>query len=210
MVNSLENLPFLRTVEIGLIGIPLLVHGAWGIKRALEARLNVGVSDGSRPSLGGYGRNQAFAWQRITSWILVAGIVGHVVQMRFLHQPQHDGGCYWVAVTEDAGLRPLAERLGARLVPLETGDVRVQAQAPGTAMLFMVRDTFKSPIMAVVYTVFVLAAAFHACNGLWTALITWGMILSYRSQKAFLPIGWIGAALLSLLGLAAIWGSYWV
>ena len=76
-------------------------------------------------------------------------------------------------------------------------------------MLLMVRDTFKSPLMACLYTIFVLAAAFHALNGVWTALITWGAILSYRSQVALRPLIWIGMALLVFLGMAAIWGSYW-
>jgi len=63
--------------------------------------------------------------------------------------------------------------------------------------------------MAILYTIFLLAAAFHAFNGLWTFLITWGFILSYRSQRAMLPVSYFGMILLSLLGLAAIWGSYW-
>ena len=64
--------------------------------------------------------------------------------------------------------------------------------------------------MAVLYTIFVLAAAFHAFNGLWTSLITWGAMLSYQSQRAMIPICWLGVGLLAFLGLAAIWGSYWI
>jgi succinate dehydrogenase / fumarate reductase cytochrome b subunit len=74
----------------------------------------------------------------------------------------------------------------------------------------MVRETFKSPLYAVLYTLFLLAAAFHAFNGFWTFLITWGVILSYRSQRAMIPVCMIGAAVLACLGLAAIWGSYWL
>ncbi len=66
----------------------------------------------------------------------------------------------------------------------------------------MVRDTFKSPVMAVLYTIFV-------CGGVscvqWISglLITWGMILSYRSQKAMLPVSvGMGDFLLAFLGLA--------
>ena len=77
-------------------------------------------------------------------------------------------------------------------------------------MLFMVRETFKSLLMCILFTIFVLAAAFHAFNGVWTALITWGAILSYRSQLALRPIVWIGSALLIFFGLAAIWGSFWI
>ena len=201
MVNSLESLPYLHVIESLFIGVPLFVHGIWGVKRALQPKLN------TLP----YARNRAFTWQRLTSWILLIGIIGHVVQMRFVYQPKlNDQKQYWVEVSSDDGLIALAERVGVHISDLENGDVMITAPNPGLAMLFMVRDTFKSPLMAVFYTLFVVAAAFHAFNGLWTALITWGAILSYRSQKAMLPIGWIGACVLSLLGLAAIWGSYWI
>jgi succinate dehydrogenase / fumarate reductase cytochrome b subunit len=74
----------------------------------------------------------------------------------------------------------------------------------------MVRDTFKSPLYTLLYTVFLLAAAFHAFNGFWTFLITWGIILSYRSQKTMVPVCMLGVLALAFLGLAAIWGSYWL
>jgi succinate dehydrogenase / fumarate reductase cytochrome b subunit len=100
----------------------------------------------------------------------------------------------------------------AALASFKLKDTQVVAVSsmPGTAFLLMVRDTFKSPVMAVLYTIFLLAAAFHAFNGFWTFLITWGMILSYRSQKAMVSASILGMAVLSLLGLAAIWCSYWV
>lgn len=198
MVNSLESLPYLHVIETMFIGVPLAVHGIWGVRRALQAKVN------RLP----YERNRAFTWQRLTSWILLLGIVGHVIQMRFVEQPKkNSANQYVVRVTPDPGLAPLAQRLG---VELSLDQKSVLAPSPGLAMLFMVRNTFKSPLMAVLYTIFVLAAAFHAFNGFWTALLTWGILLSYRSQKAMIPVGWMGAALLSLLGLAAIWGSYWV
>lgn len=264
LVNSLENLPYLQAIEIIFIGIPLAIHGIWGVKRALDAKLNSLPSNGKTPSLS-YARNRAFSWQRWTSWILLVGIAGHVVQMRFLNYPQPvllDGQKQFLTIVSfDSGLYTLAPRVGVKLygpeqiaelqnqrkeclpaagsVPYDPGqgdavaerqnceefqawiskmgsfrlkenEVVVSASSPGKAMLFMVRDTFKNPWMAAFYTLFVLSAAFHAFNGFWTALITWGAILSYRSQKAMLPVGWLGIALLSFLGLASIWGSYWI
>ena len=269
LVNTLEGLPYLQVIEITLIGIPLAIHGIWGIKRALRARLNQNRTDGSSPSLG-YSRNRAFAWQRITSWILLIGIIGHVVQMRFLDAPKKVKTClgeaYFVKVSFDGGLYTLASRLRVGLftpeevaqaasqlktmerVHLEApqGDKRFSADqeiarnliqqaqeerawmerltsfrlsenqliavssTPGTAFLLMVRDTFKSPVMAFLYTLFLLSAVFHACNGLWTLLITWGIILSYPAQKTMLPFSAIGMLFLTFLGLAAIWCSYWV
>jgi succinate dehydrogenase / fumarate reductase cytochrome b subunit len=55
----------------------------------------------------------------------------------------------------------------------------------GTAMLLTVRDTFKSPIMEIFYSLFLLAALFHAFNGFWTFFLTWGLILSINARKVF-------------------------
>lgn len=234
LVNALESLPYLQVIEIVLIGIPLAIHGIWGVKRVLSAKLNAGGSEGISPSLP-YARNRAFMWQRITSWILLVGIIGHVVQMRFLDAPKKAKSSlgeerYFTRVSVDEGLGALAERLHVVIyeseeiaavddsdwIPvlssfrLKDDQAVAMSSTPGTAFLLMVRDTFKSPLMAALYTVFLLAAVFHAFNGFWTFLIAWGVILSYRSQKAMLPVGMIGMLVLSLLGLAAIWCSYWV
>ena len=217
MVNSLESLPYLQVVEVLLIGVPLAIHGVWGVFRIFTAKINSDPSDGSVPALGRYGRNRAYTWQRLTSWILLIGIVAHVVQMRFVQQPQKrevDGAEKWVTqVSYDSGLETLTPRLGVQMLA-EKGSypeqVLVAAPSMGTAILLMVRDSFKNPWVSVLYSIFVLAAAFHAFNGFWTALITWGAILSYRSQKAMIPVSIIGIGLLSFLGLASIWGSYWI
>lgn len=219
LVNSLESLPYLHVIEITFIGVPLALHLVWGVKRALTARINSGSSDGSKPSLK-YSRNYAYTLQRLSSWILLFGIIGHVTQMRFLEQPKKieiDGKEQsMLTITDDNKLAPLAHRLGAtifyptELNKLKSDQVIVTADNPGTVILLMVRDTFKSPLMCILYTLFVLAAAFHAFNGFWTFLITWGAILSYRAQKGMIPICLMGVAILSFFGLAAIWGSYWI
>jgi succinate dehydrogenase / fumarate reductase cytochrome b subunit len=209
MVNSLESLPYLQVIETVFIGIPLLVHGYWGVRRALQAKPNSGVSDGSHPTTP-YGRSRAFTWQRFTSWILLFGILAHVIQMRYVEAPQKIGPeRFTVKLQNDPGLMSLSERIGVTLQE-ENDYILATAPSPGKAMLLMVRETFKSPLMAILYTIFVLAASFHAFNGFWTSLITWGVLLSYRSQRAFLPLCWLGTGVLIFLGLAAIWGSYWL
>jgi succinate dehydrogenase/fumarate reductase cytochrome b subunit len=136
--------------------------------------------------------------------------------MRFVEQPQKvqvDGKYQWEAkITFDEGLVTLAPRLGVEIGAASELSQPALALAPdmGTAMLLVVRETFKSPWQSVLYSIFVLAAAFHAFNGFWTFLITWGFLLSYRSQKAMIPFSVMGIGLLSFLGLAAIWGSYWI
>jgi len=220
LVNLLESLPFLQVIEIVFIGIPLVVHAYWGVRRIFTSKVNVQKGAGDKPSLG-YGRNRAYTWQRLSSWILLFGIIGHVVQMRFVEMPKKveigNQKQFLVKVDHDEGLDSLVERIHVKFLPnggdyfsLLPGQVVVAGSTPGKAMLLMVRETFKSVTMCILYSVFVLAAAFHAFNGLWTSLITWGVILSYRSQKAMIPICWAGCVTLSFLGLAAIWGSYFI
>ncbi len=269
IVNVIHGLPFLQVIELTLIGLPIAFHAAWGIKYALTAKFNSRKSDGSKPSLG-YGRNRAYTWQRLSSWILLVGIILHVIQMRFIDKPKeamrNNQKQYFVKISLDEGLYTLAPRLGVSLygaeevekfreegkeatpfmltVPSsdaisfhqqlkeeleEEQDRNEQIQWKrtigsyqlsdwetvavsndiATAMLLHVRDTFKSIWMDIIYTIFVLAAAFHAGNGLWTFAISWGLILSYRSQKKMVNYSLAFAGLLLFLGLASIWGSYW-
>jgi succinate dehydrogenase / fumarate reductase cytochrome b subunit len=256
-VNFLESLPYLQVIESLLIGLPLLIHAIWGIQRALEQKMNSFPTKGDSPHLS-YSRNHAFTWQRLSSWILLFGIIGHVIQMRFIENPKKtivDNQIHYLnKITFDEGLYTLAPRLGVTLYSaqmiselntfcsknefspdkgqeidqiqqtaqknkwirdlksfsLKNNEVIAESPSPGIGMLLMVRNTFKVPLFAVLYTIFVLAASFHACNGFWTFLITWGVLLSYRSQKSMIPVSVIGMFVLSFLGLIAIWGSYWI
>jgi succinate dehydrogenase / fumarate reductase cytochrome b subunit len=282
MVNALHNLPYLHVIEIILLGVPILIHLVWGVKYALTGKSNSNSSDGSKPSLPEYGRNRAYSWQRITSWILLIGLIGHVVKFRFLEYPdkvnEGDKSFYFVRVSLDDGLYTLSDRLhvqlydqqaiqkekdsleereGKKIALLETADLILQNEDPraiavydeqkalllnaaqqlqqkifrvealtkkklatgeviavsdqfGTAMLLSVRDVFKSPTYVILYTVFVLAACFHAFNGLWTFLITWGWVLRQRAQKSAVTFCIALMAIVAFLGLAAIWGTYWI
>lgn len=172
MVNSIQELPYLKVVELVFIGVPFLVHGIWGVWVMRRGKLN------SLP----YERNRAFNWQRITSWLLIIGVLGHVVQMRFLHYPKSENGKYVVQETV--------------------------VDSFGEATLLTVRETFKQPLWAILYTAFVLFAAFHAFNGLWTASISWGIVVTQRAQRAFLKICYGLMLLVSFFGLLSIWGSY--
>ena len=203
MVNSLESLPFLHAIEVLFLGVPFFIHMAWGVHRAMSAKTN--------SSQLKYGRNRAFSWQRFTSWILLFAIVGHVIQMRFLNAPKeslvNDKKEYSTVVKNDPNLIALAKQIDGKVAELNDQEVVVSGDSPGIPMLLMVRDTFKNPWMAILYSVFVIAAAFHAFNGVWTALITWGVLLSYRSQKAMIPFSVIGMGLFLFLGFAAIFGG---
>ncbi len=91
---------------------------------------------------------------------------------------------------------------------LKEGQVVASCPEFGTASLLSVRDTFKNPIYVFFYTIFVLSAAFHAFNGLWTFLISWGIVLRVASQKTMGKFAVGLMILVAFLGLMAIWGTY--
>lgn len=250
-VNSIHKLPYLIVIEIVLLGIPILIHTLWGIQYALQAKSNVWNSSGSTPYLPEYGRNWAYTFQRITSWILIIGLAGHIIHMRFYQYPLEaqlgSQRNYMVSVENDEGLQNLSERLDFSIFnkqkieslsqkfaqnanshesqkeiqekewfkaldqkTLNDNEVMVVAKDFGTADLLMLRNTFKSPTMMIVYTIFVLASCFHGFNGLWTFLIKWGITLSERSQRLSRRFSSFLMILVAFLGLAAIWGTYWI
>jgi len=259
-VNNIHNLPYLPFIEIALLAVPILIHMVWGIRYLRTGELNSFRGDGTTPSLPEYGRNRAYSWQRITSWVLVVGILAHVVQMRFLEYPVatkvDNETHYMLPVSLDTGLITLAQRLNVRLLtqkmidyektaehpspewwslpsakdqlleqrrqqreewgkaadarPLRDGEVLAVAPDFGTIELLLVRDTFKSPIMIALYTLFVLAACFHGFNGLWTSMITWGVTISEKAQRNMLFVSTALMVAVTFLGLAAIWGTFWL
>lgn len=119
MVNFLHDLPFLKVVEVILIGVPILVHAVWGIMYAAKAKANAMPFKRKTPALPGYGKNHGFSWMRITAWIMLFGIIAHVIHFRFLEYPlslnQGETSSYFVKVSVDDGLYTVAERLGVKL-----------------------------------------------------------------------------------------------
>lgn len=235
-VNDIHNIPYLTLIELSLLALPIVLHGLWGLKYLRTAEYNSFGGDGNTPYLPEYGRNRAYTWQRITSWILLFAIVLHVGQMRFYEAPlkvSHEGtNHYFVKVQKDEGLEGLSRRLKVDLLnngqipnqlssesvnhyaswkgELNAGVVVAQAKDFGTAELLMVRDTFKSPLMMLLYTIFIFAACFHAFNGLWSFCITWGITLSVRSQALMLKFSTFVMALTLIFGLVAIYSTYWI
>jgi len=252
-VNFIHNLPFLPIVEIVLLGIPFLIHGVWGIKYLFTSRQNAYGEAEKKPRLA-YPRNYAYTWQRITSWLLLIGVIGHVAHMRFYTYPAsakvEDTTYFMTRVEADPGLVTLAERLDVDLYTPEeveeerayrperelgvpealqeqreeqgrdwiaamtkrpiTSDERIAVTDNfGTAELLVVRNAFKSPLMIALYSFFVLAATYHGFNGLWTFCITWGITLTDRAQNLMRRFSTLLMVVLSFLGLAAIWGTYW-
>ena len=285
-VQLLHSLPYLPVIEVVLLGVPILVHAIYGIRYAIQAKSNAHRTDGSKPMLKKYGRNRAYSWQRITSWIILVGIILHVGWMRFYIYPVEASlegqKSYMVRLNMDTGLYTLAPRLGVKLFDqaavlnekaqlsslaskislverkvsaiddraptgFSSGDAIVYSNEEasilesaqrfkerkgwiealerrsitdsqviavtssfGDATLLNVRETFKSWVKVGLYTIFVIATCFHAFNGLWTFCISWGVILGLRSQKRMVTVCVTIMVLVALLGLSAIWGTYWV
>lgn len=257
-VNSIHDLPYLPFIEFFLLGVPILIHMWWGIQYLFTGEANSYYRGENKPYLPQYPRNHAYTWQRITSWLLVFGIIAHVVQMRCLDYPTSaqvgTSKHYMTRIDNDAGLNTLAARLGFEVYdenkikqkkqemaqpnallkntpsevlaqqqreekawmealekrPLAPGQVIAVSDSFGLAELLMVRETFKMPIMLALYTIFVLSACFHAFNGLWTAMISWGITLTAASQRIMLKFAYALMVLIAFLGLAAIWGTYWI
>jgi succinate dehydrogenase / fumarate reductase cytochrome b subunit len=230
-VNGIHDLPFLPMIEIFLLGVPIAIHAWWGIVYLRTGKQNYYGTTDAKPHLNEYPRNRAYTWQRITSWVLLVGIIAHVIHMRFIEYPVVTGKGnakqYLVRLEDDAGLEALAPRLNFQIYhgdqiqqheefskaihkPLKTNQVIAVANSFGLAELLMVRETFKMPIMIALYTIFVLAACFHAFNGLWTFMISWGITLTQRAQRHMLSFATFLMILIAFLGLSAIWLTYWI
>lgn len=283
MVSSLHNLPYLQAIELGLLAVPFAIHMFWGVRYLSTSKVNSYSIKEQNPHLT-YGRNKAYTWQRITSWILLVGIILHVAKFRFIEYPNSvqlgQQTFYLVNVNLDKGLYTLADRmqvvlydeskvleeqamienrtteemvvqaaqalkkqdhslwrgpfvdqyneqealllttaqdyqqrvnwvLALKKQKLSKTEVIAVAKDFGTATLLTVRDTFKSPVYVGLYTIFVLAACFHAFNGFWTFLITWGWVLKMAAQRFWVCIAIGMMAIVAFLGLAAVWGTYW-
>lgn len=120
MVNLIYSLPYLRVVELLFIATPFVIHIVWGVKYMRTSKANSHPTDGTAPSLPQYPRNHAYSWQRITAWILIAAVVAHVTQMRFIKSPEvvRAGGTnalYMVRLNVDPGLDTVSKRLGVQL-----------------------------------------------------------------------------------------------
>lgn len=206
-VNKIHDLPYLKLIELGFIAIPFLVHGYYGILYAKQAKPNSFAGAGTVPSLPQYRRNRAFTWQRLTSWLLIPAILAHVIHMRFVEFPEIKTDHYIVKIKSDPQLPILAQKYDITL----QGEGKWQeatSNSIGKAFLLVLRDSFKSPLILILYTILVVAATFHGFNGLFTFLISWGITLTVRSQKISKAITNFFMWLTTLLGLAALWGTY--
>lgn len=233
LVNSFHRLPGLKVIEAVCLALPFLAHAVIGILYLFQACPNARFSNGSKPSLL-YARNFAYTWQRRTAWILLFGLAFHVVQFRFICYPIHvelHGQTYY-------GVRIHPERYSAivrgthgmftvnfsdpqgHTLRLDTSDFEGRAISRlathpylltpniGTAFLYVVRDALGSLWAAILYTVLVLAAAFHGFNGLWTFSSRWGLVLPMRMQTILRNLCYCAMLVVSAMGISMVWNVY--
>lgn len=68
----------------------------------------------------------------------------------------------------------------------------------------LMADVVSNPGMLIFYIVGIIAATFHLSNGIWSFLVSWGLIQSPKSQKVTTYITMIFFVLLSVVGVMAI------
>lgn len=211
MVNSIHEMPLLKGIEVVLLGVPFLIHACWGIAYVRTAKSNLHSAGGRTPGLPEYARNHAYSWQRITAWIVLFGVIAHVVHMRFVEYPKKtyvDGSAQIsVRLHDDPALAPFVEKMHSSLVEREGERAVVATDSMGRAFLFILRDAFQSPLAIALYALFVLATIFHACNGVSTFCIRWGLTLTQRSQRAVYCGVVVLMGVLTILAGMAIVGS---
>jgi succinate dehydrogenase / fumarate reductase cytochrome b subunit len=214
MVNKIHELPYLKAIEIAILGVPFLIHGLWGIAYLRGARYNSFRTDGSTPALPQYSRNRAFTWQRITSWILLIAIIAHVIHMRFIQYPtsvQNEGKTtYLVTHKATPALYTMKEKLHLIFEENENNTVTIETPNFGTAFLLIVRESFSHPLIVILYSILVITACYHAYNGLWTAMLKWGVIVKVNTQRRFRYVTLSIMVVIMSLGLFAAWGSYFL
>ncbi|MBI5972167.1 succinate dehydrogenase cytochrome b558 subunit [Staphylococcus caledonicus] len=68
----------------------------------------------------------------------------------------------------------------------------------------LMHETLQNPIWVVIYIICIIAVVFHFSNGLWSFLVTWGILQSKKSQRVFTWVSLAVFLVLSYIGVTAI------
>lgn len=80
----------------------------------------------------------------------------------------------------------------------------IKAMGNGTIGYNLMHNYLSNPIVFVLYAIGLVAAIFHFTNGIFTFCITWGITAGPRAQATVNKAAWALCALLSVVGLAAM------
>ncbi|UFT97972.1 succinate dehydrogenase cytochrome b558 subunit [Radiobacillus kanasensis] len=84
-------------------------------------------------------------------------------------------------------------------------ETRIAAALGNTEISFdMMEDVFSNPFMIWFYIIGLLSTTFHFANGLWSFLVSWGIIVSPRSQQITTYVTIIVFIALSYMGIRSI------
>lgn len=156
LVETIQSVPLIPFLEVGLIALPILFHAVLGI---------IIFYTGSNNFLGyGYYRNWMFFLQRITGVIALVFIILHVWQTR------------------------ISTLLEGRYINFAD-----------------MQRVFEPGWMKWFYIIGILSAVFHFTNGICTALMTWGVTASRRSQRIAAYAGWLVFVGMSVWGMFIMW-----
>ena len=139
--------------------------------------LQIAFSGRSNPQHYRYGGNIRYTLQRITAYIALVFILYHVWHM------------HWLGAGVGGGTFQLEDSVGNPAAAVSTAK-GIQAAV----------------WIAPLYAVGVIATVFHLANGIWTALITWGITIKPRSQQIAGYVCAVFGVLLTLVGLGALQG----
>jgi succinate dehydrogenase / fumarate reductase cytochrome b subunit len=174
VVKDLQTNPIIVFLEIGVIGLPLVYHAAYGLFLAVPA---VGPA---KYNTGSYGfvRNWTYALQRITGVILVLYIGYHVWNTRLVPVIHPD-----TANLQIVDGQPLVSSRYMHDYFLETH--------LGIQVMW-------------IYVIGISCAVFHFANGLWNFGVHWGITISPRAQRiSGLVCGLVGVTLWAV-GIASL------
>lgn len=124
-----------------------------------------------------YGGNIRYTLQRATAYIALVFIVYHLYHMHWLGNPIPGGGNF-----------------------------KLHADGAATGAATTAAAIQRAWWIAPAYAIGVIATVFHLANGLWTALITWGITIRPKTQRIS---GYICAGfgiVLGIIGLGALAG----
>lgn len=68
----------------------------------------------------------------------------------------------------------------------------------------MMQDYLSNPFWLIFYLVLTVAVVFHFANGLWSFLVTWGVLQSAKSQRIFTWVSLVVFLIVSYIGVSAI------
>ena len=68
----------------------------------------------------------------------------------------------------------------------------------------MMHQTLQHPLWAIIYMICIVAVVFNFANGIWSFLVTWGILQSKKSQQVFTWVSLIVFLILSYIGVSAI------